>query len=156
MKLSICIPNFNRANHLNNCLNSILISSKKIKKLKFEVCISDNNSAENIASVVKKYQAFFDIKFRKNKKNLGFALNAIESVKMAQGSYAWLIGNDDLLLPHTLSELERLFEDNTDVEYFFVNSYFLHSNKLKNFAKPVNTNDILTNDLKSICSLSTP
>ena len=154
MKLSICIPNFNRADHLNNCLNSILISSKNIKNLKFEVCISDNNSNENITNIVKKYESLIDIKFKKNKKNLGFALNAIESVKMAQGSYAWLIGNDDLLLPETLSELEKIFEENSDVEYFFINSYFLHSDKLKNFAKPVNTKEISTNDLKSICNLS--
>ena len=64
MKLSICIPNYNRANHLNNCLNSILISSKKIKNLKFEVCISDNNSNENIANIVKGYESLIDIKFK--------------------------------------------------------------------------------------------
>lgn len=154
MKLSICIPNFNRADHLNNCLNSILISSEKIRNLKFEVCISDNNSNENIVDIVKKYETKIDIKFRKNKKNLGFALNAIEAVKMAQGSYAWLIGNDDLLLPETLSELEKLFEENRDVEYFFINSYFLHSTELKNLQKPINTKEILTKDLKSICRLS--
>ena len=47
MLLSICIPNFNRANCLDNCLNSIVIS-KKNSNLKFEVCISDNNSSDNI------------------------------------------------------------------------------------------------------------
>ena len=45
MLLSICIPNYNRANCLENCLNSIKIA-KKNTKIKFEVCISDNNSEE--------------------------------------------------------------------------------------------------------------
>ena len=56
MIFSICIPTYNREVHLNNCLNSILISSKKVKDFKFEVCISDNNSDYDIESLVKKYQ----------------------------------------------------------------------------------------------------
>ena len=47
MLLSICIPTYNRINQLDNCLNSILISTKKINQTElsdFEVCISDNAS----------------------------------------------------------------------------------------------------------------
>ena len=44
MLLSICIPTLDRQEHLDNCLNSILISSKNTSNLKFEVCISDNGS----------------------------------------------------------------------------------------------------------------
>ena len=42
-KLSICIPTYNRAKYLKNCLNSILLA-KSQSSIKFEVCISDNNS----------------------------------------------------------------------------------------------------------------
>ena len=43
--LSICIPTFNRANLLNNLLNSIDIAN--IDASIVEVCISDNNSTDN-------------------------------------------------------------------------------------------------------------
>ena len=46
MQLSICIPTFNRLDCLENCLNSIFISSKNVQDFEFEVCISDNNSDE--------------------------------------------------------------------------------------------------------------
>ena len=69
MILSICIPNYNRSASLENCLNSIKIA-KNQTKLKFEVCISDNNSEENITIV--------DITYKlnlKNKKNYGMGQN---------------------------------------------------------------------------------
>ena len=47
MLLSIYIPNYNRAKYLNNCLNSQLIA-KSFSSLKFEICISDNGSKDDI------------------------------------------------------------------------------------------------------------
>ena len=55
ISLSICIPTFNRLECLDNCLNSILISSKYSKNFKFEVCISDNHSEKNPETIIKKY-----------------------------------------------------------------------------------------------------
>ena len=55
MLLSICIPNYNRGKYLNNCLNSILLA-KSNSNMKFEVCISDNCSKDNILKIVKYYK----------------------------------------------------------------------------------------------------
>ena len=131
MLLSICIPTFNRPEHLINCLNSIFISSQNVRNFDFEVCVSDNGSEFNIQQIVTKYEKKLNLKFRRNKTNLGFAINAIQTVSMAKGKFAWIIGNDDLLLPYTLEEIKNLINNNHQVEYFFVNSYFLNSKKLK-------------------------
>ena len=56
MNLSICIPSFNRLDCLDNCLNSILISSKNAKNFEFEVCISDNCSDQDPTDIVNKYE----------------------------------------------------------------------------------------------------
>ena len=96
MLLSICIPTYNRVNQLDNCLNSIFISKKSVENFNFEVCISDNNSQQRIESLIEKYKNKLNIKFNKNIKNLGFALNGIKSVEMASGTYSWMIGDDDL------------------------------------------------------------
>ena len=48
--------------------------------------------------------------YNRNQKNLGFALNAIKAVKLSKGKYAWLIGNDDLILPNTLNDLKKFFK----------------------------------------------
>ena len=44
---------------------------------------------------------------------------------MASGDFVWLIGNDDLLLPFSLKKLKKLIENNSDAEFFFVNSFFM-------------------------------
>ena len=64
MKLSICIPNYNRKKNLDNCLNSILIS-KKNSKIELEVCVSDNCSEEDIDSIILNYRNLLNIKFKK-------------------------------------------------------------------------------------------
>ena len=120
MLLSICIPSYNRLNCLDNCLNSILISSNNVQNFDFEVCITDNCSEQNPVEIINKYRKNLNIKFKRNKKNLGVALNAIEALKLSSSKYAWLIGNDDLILPNTLRDLKKIFESNFDVEYFLV------------------------------------
>ena len=143
MILSICIPSYNRLNCLDNCLNSILIASKNVNNFDFEVCVSDNNSANDPVEIINKYKKNFKIIYNRNKENLGFALNAIKTVKISTGKYAWLIGNDDLILPNTLSELKSIFRENSDIEFFFINSYYLNSKYLEKFSHPFNTSQLI-------------
>ena len=71
MLISICIPTYNRPSTLINCLNSLSLQTEK----QFEVCISDNCSKTNVASIVEPYRNKLNIKFSKNDENLGAALN---------------------------------------------------------------------------------
>ena len=140
--LSICIPSFNRLDCLENCLESILISSQNVKNFEFEVCISDNFSDKDPIELIKKYKKNFKIIYNRNNKNLGFALNAIKSVKISNGKFVWMIGNDDLILPNTLKDLKKIFVENTEVEFFFINSYHLNSKYLENFTHPFQTSNL--------------
>ena len=49
--LSICIPTFNRASHLANCLHSVVAAVARVP-LDIEVCISDNCSSDSTYEVV--------------------------------------------------------------------------------------------------------
>ena len=149
--LSICIPNYNRPDSLDDCLNSIRIAKDNFSKLVFEVCISDNSSENGPLEIIKKYEKDFKIKFHKNDKNLGFALNAIQTVKMASCKFAWLIGNDDLILPNTFRDLYEIFDKNKDSEFFFVNSYYLNSEYLEKYSKPFDTHNLNLEKMDSIC-----
>ena len=137
-KLSICIPTFNRYDCLNNCLNSILIA-KNNYDYEFEVCISDNCSKKNIEPLIKKYKNYFDIKFNKNKSNLGLGVNILKAVSLADGEFVWILGNDDLLLPETFKSIDLLFKENSIVDFYYINSYNLDSSFLNKFKKPFNT-----------------
>jgi len=135
IKLSICIPTYNRAQHLSNCLQS-LISMRRPKGFQFEICISDNGSNDNTKEIVEKAKEYIDINYSKNKSNLGIARNFLKVVSMAKGEFVWLIGDDDLLLPHTLDTLEVLFKKHKSVNFFYINSYLLDTDYILSFPQP--------------------
>ena len=93
MLISVCIPTYNRPEHLKNCLNSLVLQTDK----KFEVCISDNSSKTNTKKIIKTYKKKLNIKFNRNKKNLGFGLNLLKVSQMASSEFVWFLGDDDLL-----------------------------------------------------------
>jgi len=141
MKLSICIPNYNKPECLNNCLNSILKANENIK-FEFEICISDNCSDSNIKEVIKPYKKILNINFNKNNKNLGLGANILKVVEMAKGKFVWIIGNDDLLLPFALQKIDSLIQTNEDVDFFYINSFNLKSDFVFKSSQPFDTKDL--------------
>jgi glycosyltransferase involved in cell wall biosynthesis len=137
-KVSICIPTYNRAAHLENCLNSIVLCNSQ-SELKFQVCVSDNNSDDETEAVVIRAQLVIDIKYHKNKSNLGIPRNFINVVSMADGEFIWLIGDDELLMPNAIADLYLLINQNPSVDFFYVNSYHLNAEYTKNYPKPFDT-----------------
>ena len=138
MKLSICIPTYNRAAHLANCLNSIILSNSQ-SDFNFEICVSDNNSNDETEDVVRQAQSKIDIKYHKNSSNLGIPRNFLNVVSMAEGDFVWLIGDDDLLMPNAIAELYSLINAHPDVDFFYVNSFHLHTEFLESYSSPFNT-----------------
>ncbi len=141
VKLSICIPTYNRAKHLQNCLNSI-ISCNSQSKYNFQVCVSDNASVDATADIVRKAQLHLDIKYCKNESNLGIPRNFLNVVSMADGDFIWLIGDDDLLVPNAISRLYDLIEKHPSVDFFYVNSFHLSTQYLENFPTPFDVLDL--------------
>ena len=139
--LSICIPTYNRAATLPNCLNSILISKRKTN-LKFEICISDNASNYNVKKIIKPFKKKLNIRLNRNKKNLGYAVNLLKSVSMAKGEFAWCIGDDDLLVPKALKKINSLILKNKNIDFYYINSFHLSNNYLNKFKKPFDTNNL--------------
>lgn len=99
-KLSVCIPNYNRIDKLEKLIQ---VMAQQIMRFHLEeyieICVSDDCSPINPDVVIKelqtKYPAVF-IHYRRNDQNMGMDYNFLNSVMMAQGEYAWIIGNDDL------------------------------------------------------------
>jgi glycosyltransferase involved in cell wall biosynthesis len=138
MKLSICIPTYNRAGHLADCLNSIILCNSQ-STYKFEICISDNDSNDETEDVVRQAQEKIDIKYHNNASNIGISRNFLHVVSMAEGDFVWLIGDDDLLMPNAIVELYSLIENHPNVDFFYVNSFHLHTEFLENYSSPFDT-----------------
>ena len=95
MKVSICIPQYNRIRFLLKSLEII----EKQSYPDIEIVISDDRSTDNTVSEIKrlipvyKYPIIFDI----NPRNMGYDRNYRKCIEMATGEYAVVIGNDDSL-----------------------------------------------------------
>ena len=136
MLLSICIPTYNRPEHLKNCLNSI---SKQNSK-NFEVCISDNASKTDIGKLIRPFKKKFKIRYKKNKRNLGFAMNVLNVSLMAKGKFIWFLGDDDLLTINSINILLRLIKKNPKINFFWINSYYLDISYIRKFSKNFDIN----------------
>ena len=144
MKLSICIPTFNRKDKLPNCLNSIYLASKK-SNLDFDVCISDNGSDYQIQEIINIFNNKLKIKLNQNKYNIGYMPNLLKSISLSRSEFVWAIGDDDILMPNSLAKLETIFKENKDVDFFFLNSYSLNYDYFEKFEKPFDTKNLPNN-----------
>ena len=140
-KISICIPTYNRATSLTNCLESIAIAGKDYIGL-FEICVSDNGSDDETRNVVNSAAEFLEITYHVNHANLGIPRNFVKVVSLAKGEFVWLIGDDDLLLPDTFGRLLPLLNDNKAVDFFYLNSFHLDKAYVDSQPHPFDTRNL--------------
>lgn len=141
MKLSICIPTYNRPNQLPNCLHSIYLAKKKTN-LDFEVCVSDNGSNYDIKKIVDAYKQKLNIRLHIQEKNQGYQPNLQKAISISKGEFVWAIGDDDLLTLDSLEFVEKLLFEHNNVDFFYLNSYHLDYKYLDNFEKPFDTKNL--------------
>ena len=156
-KLSICIPTYNRCRYLNRLLEML---SEEKQEEKIEIVIGDNNSTDGTEIVVKKWQKKMkNIKYIKNKKNIGFDNNLNNIIKNSSSEYCWIIGDDDGVVKGSIKlVLKKL---NSDSTVYILNGFMCDStletirprNGLKNVVedKKFFLNDV--NDLKKYIEL---
>ncbi len=139
MKLSICVPTYNRAEHLANCLNSIVLSGVRED---VQVCVSDNGSTDHTAKVIENAKKHLNISYCKNSENIGIPRNFSNVISMAKGEFVWLLGDDDLLMPNAICEVCQLIDEHPCVDFFYINSCDLNSDYLNSFPHPFDTKNL--------------
>lgn len=95
MKISICIPQYNRINYL---LRSLTIIEEQTYS-DIEIVISDDCSTDETEIMIKELtpRYKYPIIFNKNEKNEGYDRNYRKCIELATGEYAFVIGNDDTI-----------------------------------------------------------
>ena len=105
IKISVCIPAYNRAGLLPELLESILTQNFS----DFEIVINEDGSPEQhlIRAVVERYAVSYPnrIRYFENKINLGYDANLRSLIERASGEYCLFMGNDDLMCPNSLSTI---------------------------------------------------
>lgn len=120
--LSICIPTFNRALYLKECLDSIAnqFSNPKIMQ-KVEVIILDNLSTDKTEEIVKTFTTSFEnIKYIKDDKNRDIVRGIIKVASLASGKYIWVFSDDDIHIQDSLKTVID-FVNKNNLDLIFCN-----------------------------------
>jgi len=151
--LTIAIPTFNRANFLDLCLMRIseeLSSLTEEEATLVNIFVSNNASTDDTTEVISKFELLLQhkINITLNKENIGADCNIAQCYELARTPYVWILGDDDVLLPGSLTMvLEVLINQNPDILY--LNHYWFKShyedrvrqNKSLSFFKSSNSLD---------------
>jgi abequosyltransferase len=96
LKLSICIPTFNRAGFIGETLRTILCQITE----ECEVVVLDGASTDDTERVVSEYlERFNRLRYIRQGSNNGIDRDYDRVVELARGEYCWLMTDDDLLKP---------------------------------------------------------
>ncbi|MBN1169543.1 glycosyltransferase [Candidatus Micrarchaeota archaeon] len=122
VKLSICIPTYNRAKFLPDALDSILNQITDENKDKVEICISDNCSTDNTEELIRSYQkkSPVPIVYHKNEKNMGADYNYLKVIDIAHGDFCWFLGSDDKMEPKAIDTVLLELLSNTEITLILV------------------------------------
>jgi len=110
MKVSICIPTFNSAAYIGDCIESALAQ----KGVDFEVIVFDNASQDDTWKIV---QSFSDSRVRayRSDQNHGMAINFNRALREAKGEYIKLLCSDDLLEPSAVELQTKFLDDHPEI-----------------------------------------
>ncbi len=111
--LTIAIPTFNRAAQLSDLLAVLEPQLAGISQV--EVFVSDNASLDDTAEVIRCAQARFAaagarLRTHRHSSNLGSDANFAFCFRQAAGTFFWMCGDDDLIVPGAVAEVLSLLQ----------------------------------------------
>ena len=104
-RISICVPTFNRERLLRRMLKSLDIALRRVPNLSYEVVFADNASTDNTAGVIRDFSQEHPTVYKRNDENIGVTRNILTVPQWGSGQFAWLLGDDDLVVPGAIEAI---------------------------------------------------
>jgi glycosyltransferase involved in cell wall biosynthesis len=119
--LIIYIPTYNRLSKLDNCLKII---SREINgyESRVKVFVSNNGSTDGTLEFLKNFNDEWLV-IQSHESNQEAFLNIINVYDLPiKGKFVWVIGDDDYLMPGSITELLFYIENCPDIDFIFCNT----------------------------------
>jgi glycosyltransferase involved in cell wall biosynthesis len=111
-KISICIHTYKRPEILADTLSHLA----SIRNMDMEVIISDNCSQDKTPDVVKTFEGKFEsLRYYCQSENRGAKENSQTALSMASGQYAYILCDDDRVVPEGILAAIMLMDNNPEV-----------------------------------------
>lgn len=107
--ISIIIVLYNQLEYTIKCLNSI----RDTLKINYEIVVIDNASTDGTHDYFKKN--INDVRYFRNKNNIGFPAAANQGINYALGDYFLILNNDTLLTENLVERLLEIANSQTEI-----------------------------------------
>ena len=110
--LTICIPTYNRAAFLDECLASLCPQLTE----GVELIVLDNASSDETATVVGKWRQAtpLGIGYERHPENIGGNRNLDAAARRGKGRYIWVLGDDEVVLAGAVKRILSLVAQGVD------------------------------------------
>lgn len=130
VKLSICIPTYNRIESLKKQIK-YFIPFIDHHPDDVELIISDNHSQDGTFDYLNVVMSSYkNLKVNTNEKNIGLIGNLHIVIGMATGEYVWIVGDDDNLYGGVAEKVLNIIENNKELKHIFLNYLTITGNNL--------------------------
>ena len=108
IRLSVCIPTFNRGRFIGETLDCIVSQLPDDT----EVVVVDGGSTDETAEVVEDLARRCPaIRYFREPTNSGYDADCDKAVGYAAGDYCWLMSDDDLLVPNAIARVLSILDE---------------------------------------------
>ena len=120
-KVSIIIPTYNRANYIEQTIESALVQDYE----NYEVIVSDNASTDDTQEVIKKYLKNSKFQYYKNETNLGMVKNWHKALyEYSSGEWFLILSDDDYIIDKSyISKAVKLIKKDKNINIVYANGY---------------------------------
>ena len=151
--IDIIIPNYNKANFLEECLNSVISQTYK----NWKIYLVDDNSNDHSQKILKKFEKINNFNFYYLKENVGPANCRNMGIKSSHSDYVAFLDSDDLWPTNKLEvQIKSMLENNysfTYTDYSFFYNDDMKKQKLTNLPDIYNFKKFLMNSSMSTSSI---
>lgn len=110
--ISICIPTYNRAAKLAQCLEHLCTFQDQ----DFEIVVGDNDSNDQTGAVVQAFRGRLrHLVSLRHAQNIGFARNMDAVLRRASRKYLYILNDDDMVFENALDLATRLMDADAEL-----------------------------------------
>ncbi len=122
VKVSICIPTYNRSDYLQYAVNSVLAQTYT----DFELIICDDGSTDNTPDVVNSWNDL-RIRYLRHPKNIGRSRNMRSGFDAAVGDYFIKFDDDDALTSEFLAKTVAVLDSHSNIDFVCTDHWIINA-----------------------------
>ena len=126
VKVSVCIPTYNRSHYLQYAINSVLNQSYT----DYELIICDDASPDDTGTVVSQYQDS-RIRYIQHPQNIGRSKNMRSGFSAATGEYFLKFDDDDAIAPEFLAKTVAILDTNPEADFVCTDHWIINSDSVR-------------------------